>query len=58
MDSLYFMDRGLILATLSMEMGVFVDRVMKLMAPARKRGVFMATKVENEKGDIPERMSP
>lgn len=44
MDSLYFMDRGLILATLSMEMGVFVDRVMKLMAPARKRGVCMATK--------------
>ena len=30
MDSLYFMDRGLILATLSMEMGVFVDRVIKL----------------------------
>jgi hypothetical protein len=44
MDSLYFMDRGLILATLSMKHGVFVDRVMKLMAAARKRGVFMAAK--------------
>ena len=35
-----FVDTKGQMATLSMEMGVFVDRVMKLMAAARKRGVL------------------
>ena len=53
-----FVDMKGQMATLSMEMGVFVDRVMKLMAAARKRGVFMAAKEDKRKRDTLERVSP
>jgi hypothetical protein len=37
-----FVDTKGQMATLSMKMGVFMDKGLKLMAPARKSGLFLA----------------